>query len=238
MMPFRIYFLVILFTFIPLLAQAKGYACVGKNDAGQTINLIYDTETATIKINKKIYKIEKNNKKIIYTKVHMENGQAPEKLMLVYDKPNATDVTMFQVNANTKKIIAKTSLVCRHYHKQFSCFAGKISNSLIKNINEIRIGITNDPHKSSLIVFYNHKIKYSTDIFCKKNHIGRCALLDDSGSFEILTYAADKMTIQFNGMPMLAKKNESIVPSIDSQVKLTSPIRMNLTVRPSIDCSY
>ena len=135
-------------------------------------------------------------------------------------------------------VLILTAVSAQAQDFKYRCYVGSLSNSVIKDITKVRIGLADDNHhKVSFVVFYSHGSKYSTDLFCAKNHIGRCNLLDDSGSFEILKLTTHKMTIQFDGVPQLVKKQGEILPMIDSR-KLKTPIKMSLTAHPKSDCSY
>ena len=133
-------------------------------------------------------------------------------------------MTMFALSANAQSF-------------DYQCFGGRLSNPAVKDITDVRIGVTKNPHHASFIVFHDGKSRYSTDIFCK-NPTGRCGLLDDSGTFTILEVTAHKMTIQFDGIPKLIVRERENLPMIDSTIKLKTPLRINLTIHRKSDCAY
>lgn len=134
-------------------------------------------------------------------------------------------------------LIASTSVYAQNF--DYRCYGGILSNPASKDVTEVRIGITKAHHAASFVAFYGYdKSPYSTDIFCAKNFIGKCSLLDDSGSFQILAISANKMTIQFDGIPKLMIREGDKLPVVDSSVKLKTPIRMDLTAHQKSDCTY
>lgn len=118
----------------------------------------------------------------------------------------------------------------------YRCYAGPLFNPEVKDITQVRLGLGNEHQYASFIIFY--KNKYSADIFCPENHLGHCTIEDDSGSFEILTFNNQNVTIQFNGRPKLTPRNNETIPEVDAKATLKSPIRMRLTIRPKSDCRY
>lgn len=128
----------------------------------------------------------------------------------------------------------------------YQCYAGNLSNPEVKDITQVRIALQKDKKYASFIIFYKHKSKYSSDIFCK-NYLGRCAIENDRGFFEILSLTKQSITIQFDGKPGIASINGSetspevgteVFPFVDAHNKLKSPIRMELKIQPKSSCSY
>lgn len=121
--------------------------------------------------------------------------------------------------------------------KGSTCYGGTLNNSSVKNVTEVFIKLGDGQQRESSVIFYKGKSKYFTDLFCPKNFIGRCSILDDGGSIEIKSMTSKEMVIQFNGKPQLAEKDGGdVVPDVDSNAMPTPPITMHLTVKPETDC--